>query len=167
VKVRDDDLRDWAIVAATVRPLPGRVVPQSLAPPSSRKATRPTPAPAFNSAVRDAPRAAISTIEPRRYRRMVLGREPIGASIDLHGLNHDQARAALIAFIGDAHERGVRGVLVITGKGTLGGGVLRRHAPEWLADPSIRPHVAGLSEAHRHHGGAGAIYVALKRRGRG
>jgi DNA-nicking Smr family endonuclease len=54
-------------------------------------------------------------------------------------------------------------VLVITGKGALGAGVLRRHVPEWLAAPPLRSAVAGLSEAHRRHGGEGALYVALKR----
>jgi DNA-nicking Smr family endonuclease len=42
--------------------------------------------------------------------------------------------------------------------------VLRRRVPDWLADPPIREHVAGVSEAHRHHGGEGALYVALKRK---
>jgi DNA-nicking Smr family endonuclease len=35
--------------------------------------------------------------------------------------------------------------------------------PEWLAEPPLRQIVAGLSEAHRRHGGEGALYVALKR----
>jgi DNA-nicking Smr family endonuclease len=63
-----------------------------------------------------------------------------------------------------AYDEGWRAVLVITGKGALGDGVLRRRAPEWLAQPPIRPMVAGISEAHRRHGGEGALYVALKRR---
>jgi DNA-nicking Smr family endonuclease len=92
-----------------------------------------------------------------------LGRETIGGRIDLHGLSQDQARADLIAFVQAAVLHGARGVLVITGKGALGDGVLRRRAPEWLAEPPLRPLVAGISEAHRRHGGAGALYVALKR----
>jgi DNA-nicking Smr family endonuclease len=107
---------------------------------------------------------APAIIEPGRYRRMAIGREAIGGRIDLHGMDQDRARAVLTAFIADASERGVRGVLVITGKGALGDGVLRRRAPEWLAEPPLRPLVAGLSEAHRRHGGEGALYVAIKRR---
>lgn len=95
---------------------------------------------------------------------MVLGRAAIGGRIDLHGMTQDQARSSLAAFVLAAFERGARGVLVITGKGALGDGVLRRRAPEWLAEPSLRPLVAGISEAHRRHGGAGALYVALKGR---
>lgn len=57
-----------------------------------------------------------------------------------------------------------RAVLVITGKGVGGDGVLRRRVPDWLAAPSLRDLIAGVSEAHRRHGGEGALYVALKRR---
>jgi len=113
--------------------------------------------------VTQAPPAAI---EPRRYRRMALGLEVTGAHIDLHGLSQAGAHAALGAFLEDAAARGLRGVLVITGKGTLGDGVLRRRVPEWLAEPALRPLIAGVSEAHRRHGGSGALYVALKRRAR-
>ena len=95
---------------------------------------------------------------------MALGRETIGGRIDLHGMSQDQARASLNAFLLAAFERGARGVLVITGKGALGDGVLRRRTPEWLAEPPLRPLIAGISEAHRRHGGEGALYVALKRR---
>jgi len=55
---------------------------------------------------------------------------------------------------------------VITGRGARGDGVLRRAAPEWLAASHLRPVVAGVSEAHRRHGGEGALYVALKRKPR-
>jgi DNA-nicking Smr family endonuclease len=56
-----------------------------------------------------------------------------------------------------------RTVLVITGKGALGDGVLRRRVPEWLGQAPLRPLIAGHSEAHRRHGGEGALYVALRR----
>ncbi len=69
----------------------------------------------------------------------------------------------LLNFLRRAQAEGWRAVLVITGKGTRSDGVLRRRAPEWLADPSLRSVVAGVSEAHRRHGGEGALYVALKR----
>ena len=35
----------------------------------------------------------------------------------------------------------------------------------WLADPALSHIVAGISPAHARHGGSGALYVALKRRG--
>jgi len=98
-------------------------------------------------------------------RRLQRGRDALVARIDLHGLNQEAARAALTAFIRRAVDEGWRSALVITGKGVSGDGVLRRRVPDWLADPPIREYVAGVSEAHRRHGGEGALYVALKRKG--
>jgi DNA-nicking Smr family endonuclease len=105
-------------------------------------------------------------VEPGRRHRIHRDREPIGARLDLHGMTQDRARAALESFILRAWDEGHRAILVITGKGVLGDGVLRRHTPEWLAAPNLAGIVAGVSEAHRKHGGQGALYVALKRRPR-
>ncbi|MDB5446322.1 MAG: hypothetical protein JWQ97_1639, partial [Phenylobacterium sp.] len=71
------------------------------------------------------------------------------------------------SFLRRAWDEGYRAVLVITGKGVKGDGVLRRRAPEWLAAPHLTEIVAGISEAGRRHGGEGALYVALKRKRRG
>lgn len=35
--------------------------------------------------------------------------------------------------------------------------------PHWLSDPDLRDVVLGFEEAHLAHGGAGAIYVRLRR----
>jgi len=112
------------------------------------------------------PYAAPDPIEPRRKRRIVRGHDEIAGRLDLHGLDQDRARRALHDFLLRAHADGARAVLVITGKGRMGDGVLRRRAPEWLADPALRPIVAGLAQADRHHGGEGAFYIALKRKTR-
>jgi len=104
-------------------------------------------------------------IEPGRRRKLERGADGPGERIDLHGHSQDNARAQLTRLILTRHAEGRRSVLVITGKGALGEGVLRRRVPEWLAEPPLRGIVAGVSEAHRRHGGAGALYVALKRRG--
>ena len=79
-------------------------------------------------------------------------------------MTQDAARAALAGFIRRSVDDGWRAALVITGKGFSGDGVLRRRVPDWLAEAPIREHVAGVSEAHRRHGGEGALYVALKRK---
>ena len=105
-------------------------------------------------------------IEPRRKHRIARERDPIGAHIDLHGLGQDQARATLERFVLEAWGEGLRAVLVITGKGLRGDGILRRMTPEWLAAAHLRHVVAGVSEAHRRHGGEGALYIALKRKAR-
>jgi DNA-nicking Smr family endonuclease len=97
-------------------------------------------------------------------RRLTRERDPLGPRLDLHGLDQDQARAVLAAFLRRAREDGWRAALVITGKGSRGDGILRRMTPQWLSAPDLREHVSGVSEAHRRHGGEGALYVALKRR---
>lgn len=174
------------MVAATVHPLPGRKPapapkPESapIAPP--RATADPLPTPQWDGAAftvgelagrRPPPRESRrevedKDIEPRRKHRIAKEREPIGGRIDLHGMTQDRARAALEAFLRRSHDDGARAVLVITGKGVQGDGVLRRRTPEWLADPGLRDVVAGISEAHRRHGGEGALYVALKRKARG
>ncbi|HEX5866107.1 MAG TPA: Smr/MutS family protein, partial [Beijerinckiaceae bacterium] len=42
-------------------------------------------------------------------------------------------------------------------------GVLRRVVPHWLRLPDLRPLVVGFEEAAVRHGGAGALYVRLRR----
>jgi DNA-nicking Smr family endonuclease len=127
-------------------------------------AAGPRPAPSPAPAPRR-PSAALHGIEPNRERRIALGREAIGARLDLHGMDQDQARAALAAFVSRAYDEGCRAVLVITGRGRMGGGILRRRMPDWLTESPLRNMVAGVSRAHRRHGGEGAFYVALKRKG--
>jgi len=180
-----DEQRLWRAVLSTVRPLAGRELPAApkVMPKDALKAAHKTlPAPPgagqrARAAMAGSPASAsglsrtqgagpstVQGIEPNRARRIFLGREPIGARIDLHGLGQDQARAALLAFLQRAQADGLRAALVITGKGLSGDGVLRRRAPEWLAEPALRGVVAGVAHAHPRHGGDGALYVALKRR---
>lgn len=178
-----DELRLWVTVLRTVRPAHGRAVPELPPPPSAPTAAAPAPpprpgapggapgrpasraAPGARPPVRPLPRYAPDPIEPGRQRRLTRGRDPIEARIDLHGLDQFTAEDRLKAFLRQAQASGLRAVLVITGKGVGGDGVIRRRAPEWLADPSLAGVVAGAAAAHRRHGGEGAIYVALKRMG--
>lgn len=97
----------------------------------------------------------------KRVRR---GKLEIGATLDLHGHTQDSARTALIRFLQAAQKRGDRTVIVITGVGRAGGGVLRQRLPEWLGERELRGVTSGYAQAHRSHGGAGAYYVFLKMR---
>ncbi len=167
------DARLWALVTATVRPFPGRAAPvvdddpatgfAQAAPGPPKKAPQPSKPDQGRAPPRPGPP---QPIEPNRLRLIDRRREPL-PTIDLHGLDQARARSALTAFVQAAAAREERTVLVVTGKGALGDGVLRRRAPEWLADPPLRDLVAGLAEAHRTRGGAGALYVALRRRPQG
>jgi DNA-nicking Smr family endonuclease len=168
--LRPDELRLWRVVASTARAYPGRALPpEPPAPPApaAAAALRPAPHPAPRPAPLRKPSEALHGIEPNRRRRIALGREAIGASLDLHGYDQDQARAALERFLAQAHASDIRAVLVITGYGRLGGGVLRRRLPDWLQAAPLRAVVAGVSPAQRRHGGEGAFYVALKARREG
>lgn len=164
-KLKAEEAHLWGHVTATVRPLPGRAAPKATLPPvEAAPAHLPlpkTPAPGKAKPVRPPER-----IEPGRHKRIVRGHEPLEARIDLHGMTHDRARAALESYLLRVWDEGCREVLVITGKGTQGDGVLRRFTPEWLAAQPLRAIVAGVSQAHRRHGGEGALYVALKRKTR-
>lgn len=81
----------------------------------------------------------------------------------------DRAHTALMRFVAECLQQDLRCVLVVTGMGggdngrRRGDGVLRRETPRWLSVPPLSGHVVGVFEAHPRHGGAGALYVYLKR----
>lgn len=166
--LKPDELKIWGAVVGTVHPLPGRATPVAPATAEAAAADSPAHVPPLRAqpSAPARPRAGLDGIEPNRRHRIAREREEISARLDLHGYDQDRARAVLESFLRRAWNEGFRAVLVITGKGVHGDGVLRRRAPEWLAAPHLAPIVAGVSEAHRRHGGAGALYVALKRKPR-
>ena len=94
------------------------------------------------------------------------GRLEIDGSLDLHGHTQDTAHQALQTFVAFHRSQGARCVLVITGKGKAGEGVIRKRFLDWLNSPEIRAHVSSYAQSHQRHGGAGAYYVFLKRQDR-
>lgn len=186
-RLRPDEARLWGLVSSTVRPgrkaerLPKpEIEPEAVIPPPPApvRAPRPRPSPEALATLAagggfqptrtgrpDSPTAPLADpppIEPNRRRRLARARDPIGARLDLHGMDQDRARASLHAFLLRAHADGLRAVLVITGKGRISDGVLRQRVPEWLAEAPARAVIAGVSSAERRHGGEGALYVALR-----
>jgi DNA-nicking Smr family endonuclease len=103
----------------------------------------------------------------RERSQLSKGRKEIEARLDLHGMTQARAHRALSGFLHRAHGDGLTFVLVITGKGKVGAeserGVLRRQVPDWLSQPEFRTLVVGFEEAHVGHGGAGALYVRIRR----
>ena len=164
--LKPDELKIWGMVAATVHPLPGRGTP-SPSQVAAKTETAARIAPPKTAPRPPKPRVGVDGIEPNRRHRIAREREDIGGRLDLHGLDQQRARAVLEGFLTSAWNDGWRAVLVITGKGVQGDGILKRRTPEWLAAPHLAHMVAGISDAARHHGGAGALYVALKRKARG
>jgi len=119
---------------------------------------------------------APKVLDRRTHDRLRKGKTAPEARIDLHGMTAAQAHGALRRFIHSSHGQGLRLVLVITGKGNttreeIGimptrSGVLRHALPQWLGAPDMHPLVLQISSAHIRHGGGGAYYVYLKRKGR-
>lgn len=117
-------------------------------------------------------------------RKLRSGRISIEARLDLHGMRQGEAHGALRHFLFSSQQRGLRWVIVITGKGGRSArsedseahfdglgrraepGVLRRNVPLWLQEPELRSIVIGFQTAGPQHGGEGALYVNLRRRDR-
>jgi DNA-nicking Smr family endonuclease len=102
-------------------------------------------------------------IDRRTAARVRRGRYPVEARLDLHGMTQAEAHRTLRGFLAGARAQGRRCVLVITGHGRLSGGVLKAAAPRWLAEPEFRAHVLAIAPARPQHGGAGALYILLRR----
>ena len=110
-------------------------------------------------------------LDRRTAQRLRKGKLTPQARLDLHGMTMDRAHGRLNGFILDARARGLRCVLVITGKGKPREdgwrvsltGVLRDAVPRWLSLPPLAPLVVGVFPANQRHGGGGAFYVYLKK----
>ncbi|MBE7183979.1 MAG: Smr/MutS family protein [Methylobacterium mesophilicum] len=163
--ISDEDRVLWNLVAKTVRPLrpATRVIETDL--PSMAELLGETPKPAApqpTPPVRKPPAPVM--LDKPTHAKIAKGRLAIEARVDLHGLYQYQAYTLLLGFLRSAHARGARHVLVITGKGQGGDGVLRRSVPDWLMTGPFREVVSGFDHAARGHGGTGALYVRVKRR---
>ena len=157
-----DEKKLWRRVAASVktrRPVP--VEPEDAdETPAPRRAIHVAPKPAPAPARVKANPAPQDRGNEKRVRR---GKLEIGSKLDLHGHTQETGRAALARFLRSAQARGDRTVIVITGVGRGGEGILKRRFPEWIGERDIRVFVSGFAPAHRAHGGAGAFYVFIRR----
>jgi DNA-nicking Smr family endonuclease len=142
--------------------------------PALRPRTGPPRRPSRSPASSPPRSPPLADFDRRKARQIAAGKAEVDAHLDLHGLDQRAAYLRLRGFIASAHARGDRLVLVITGKGgeTLdrlgelaGGsrGVLRRNLPGWLEQPEFRDMVSSFTQAGARHGGAGALYVQLRR----
>jgi DNA-nicking Smr family endonuclease len=114
-------------------------------------------------------------IDGNTERGLRRGERAPDARLDLHGLSEASAHRALATFLRGAQARGLRLLLVVTGKGKadapdepfdLGGrkrGVLNAMTPRWLRESEFAGFIADVRPAHRKHGGAGALYVYLRK----
>ena len=89
------------------------------------------------------------------------GRWVTQEKLDLHGLNRDQARAAVATFLAECQHHGYRCVRIVHGKGLSSPGrepVLKKLVLGWL---SQRREVLAFCQARAAEGGAGAVVVLL------
>lgn len=103
-------------------------------------------------------------LDRRTDERLRRGQMNIDATLDLHGMNQQQAYVALFDFIKTGYAAGRRCVLVITGKGRHAPSVLRQKVPEWLAEQDVAGLILKTYAARPQHGGDGALYVLLRRK---
>ncbi|OCW57329.1 Smr/MutS family protein [Hoeflea olei] len=171
-RLSHEDRIIWARVARTVEAFPGKQVEPDdwfavETPGLSQPAHEPPPRPVHPAGpgAKPATRHGPHPIEKPVIRKLARGRLPIDGRIDLHGLTQSEAHNLLFGFLARAHERGLRHVLVITGKGSSRGsqGVLKRLVPDWLGKPEFRFLISGYEDAARAHGGEGALYIRLRR----
>ncbi len=195
----DDDHQVWQQAAATIEPLKqakGRFHPASeavksgvllpkpgagLGPDKAASKHRPAaPQPAIAPATAyRAPPPELAAFDRNSVRKIRGGRLDIEARVDLHGMREHEAHTALRRFLLSCQSRGLRYVLIITGKGKAVGssasyigeagrerGVLKRNVPRWLDEPDLRAVVVSFTTAAIQHGGEGAIYVHLRSKDR-
>lgn len=105
-------------------------------------------------------RAGISS---QRLRKLQRGQWPIEATLDLHGLNREQARSQLVDFLRRCKSRQVQCARIIHGRGLSspqGEPVLKHMTRHWLQQ---HPDVLAFVEARPEDGGAGAVLALLRR----
>ena len=188
-QISDEDHALWQAVARTVSPLrrhrkDNAPVADHAAPNATPKSKSKTSSPprATAAAPKQPPKPVVKPVskpaapavaphlaplDRRARQRLARGTQDIEARLDLHGRTQSEAHTALLRFLHRAQADGAKTVLVITGKGGAGSsgerGVLKRQVPLWLALPEFRGLVVGFGPAAIGHGGAGALYVRVRR----
>jgi DNA-nicking Smr family endonuclease len=109
---------------------------------------------------------AAAGIDRRLVRRLRAGDFAFQSHLDLHGMTAEQARAAVDAFLDRAHKSGQRCVLIVHGRGRNSKDhvpVLKQRVTTWLTRGSWARLVLAFTSARPCDGGAGALYVLLRR----
>ena len=97
-------------------------------------------------------------------------------SFDLHGYSLDEANNKINDLIKDSYEKGVKKLIIVTGKGlhsqnekdpyiSKNLGILKYSVPEYIknSDELMRL-ISQIKEAEKEDGGGGAFYVYLKKK---
>jgi DNA-nicking Smr family endonuclease len=111
----------------------------------------------------------VAGLDSNVLRKLRRGEYAVQAHVDLHGLTREEARGAVEAFLRASRSAGKRCVLVVHGRGLHSKDqlpVLKDALRTWLATARFARHVLAFASARPVDGGAGAIYVLLRRAGR-
>jgi DNA-nicking Smr family endonuclease len=109
---------------------------------------------------------AVVGLDPRLLRRLRRGDFSWQAHLDLHGMTAADARVAVEQFVVTGVRDGHRCVLLVHGRGLNSKDhvpVLKERMKSWLARGRIGRHVLAFTSARPWDGGAGALYVLLRR----
>ena len=172
----------WARLAQTVTPIRGRTklkAESTLAepvghPPKRVRVVSPVPAPI---APADSVAGAVRVLDRHGLdggweRRLAKGLASPDFTLDLHGASLDAAHSRLDHGLALAMAQGARVLLLITGRArpadetTHRGerrGAIRAKVMDWLAAGPHASRIAAVRPAHPRHGGAGALYIVLRR----
>ena len=103
-----------------------------------------------------------SDTAPDTARDLRRGQWRTAAELDLHGLRVEQARHALIAFLDECQEHGIRCIRIVHGKG-YGSSGMEPILKDKVRSRLIQKYeVKAFSEAPEREGGAGALLVLLR-----
>lgn len=145
------------------------VPPPGSAPTPARVAVMQTPLTPV--APRPARTQAANTLDANWDKRLAKGIVAPDFTIDLHDHSAQAAFARLQSGLALAQAHGARLILLITGKPRGDNprlppttrGVIRASILDWLSGSSHASNIAAIRNAHPRHGGAGALYVILRR----
>ncbi|MEL1249192.1 Smr/MutS family protein [Aurantiacibacter gilvus] len=172
----------WNKVASTVRPLhpatqhakPKEVTAKTVPQPKKLAARKPA-APVQQPVMTPTPGIPVGHkgLDSHWERRLSRNSTEPDFTLDLHGHNLEQAYRRLDDGLIQAKAMGARLVLVVTGKprpvqaADRGEkrGAIRAKILDWLAAGQHASDIAAVRNAHRRHGGEGALYLVLRKRG--
>ncbi|MGZ3457997.1 MAG: Smr/MutS family protein [Archangium sp.] len=105
-------------------------------------------------------------IDARLLRSLRRGDFSVQGRLDLHGMTQSEAKEAVDRFLADSRRTGKRCVLVVHWRGLNSKDqipVLKERLREWLNQKRIGKTVLAFASARPQDGGAGALYVLLRR----
>ena len=111
----------------------------------------------------------VSGLDPAIVARLRRGEFAVQGHLDLHGMTREEAKAAVDDFLRRSRQGGKRCVLLVHGRGTHSKDqlpVLKEALRGWLSSHRLGRQVLAFATARPADGGAGALYVLLRRAGR-